>query len=144
MTAREMSFHNSWLLGSNVHAMKSHKIPHLKININKQSTQTIAFKKIYITVLIGKSLYEYWLQEFMSILTCDDHLQSIEFLFGSSNDWRRQRWYRGHPVQCHRHMPLLRAGPSPGSVTNNSNGLAGTTLRQYPSTFPALTPRLGG
>lgn len=54
------------------------------------------------------------------------------------------KWYRGHPVQCHRHMPLLRAGPSPGSITNNSNGLAGATLRQYPSTFPALTPGLGG
>jgi len=26
-------------------------------------------------------------------------------------------------------MPLLRAGPSPGSVTNNSNGLASATLR---------------
>jgi len=26
-------------------------------------------------------------------------------------------------------MPLLRAGPSPGSVTNNSNGLADATLR---------------
>lgn len=50
-------------------------------------------------------------------------------------------------IQCHRHMPLLKAGSSPGSVTNNSNRLVRATLqahptvshdvlRHYPSTFP--------
>lgn len=115
----------------------SRKMPHwyLKIDASKRAC---SFKKRWTRETWLKFSLTRRLQNFTRIIRNARRSLvswSRRMLLGSPNNRNGHikangvKWYREHPVQCHWHMPLLRAGPSPGSVTNNSNELADATLR---------------